>query len=92
MHLYDPVELGIEKDIRMAPERALEELRMLREDIRRSFQYNFKEDNRNDTIYTCPTEASLNNPVNMIVINIRFANQDSYYTFPSALHETRLMG
>jgi len=86
VHLYDADDLGIEKDIRMAQERALEELRMLREDIRRSFQYNFKEDNRNDTTYTCPTEASSNNPVNKIVVYVSFSDQSYPYDFPTFQH------
>ena len=86
MPLYDPEELGIEKDIRMSHERALEELRMFDESINKNFWFNFKDNNRNETIYTRPTEAPINNPVNKIIVYVSFAEQSFPYVFSTFEH------
>ena len=89
VHTHDPDELGLEKNIRMSRERAFEQMQRIWEDNQRTRgNYHFNQDLRNIQKF-CPTEAPLSNPVNKIVINISFADQDSNYTFPSTLHETR---
>ena len=79
-HLYDPTELGIEKNIRMSRERVLEliEIRERRSDsgIFR-FNYNLRSEPESDRIIaTCPYEGI----VNKVIIYMSFADQDTIHT------------
>jgi M6 family metalloprotease-like protein len=82
IHLYDPKELGLEKNLRMSDEQAKKVEEMLEEVDRLIFGGPSLNDNTRSNRVTCPTEADSLNPVNKIIIYVSLADQDPNFTFP----------
>jgi len=84
-HLYNPEEIGLEKDIRMSKERA----EMQRDMVREFNENNFGPFNYNNRStppkYTSPHDRH----VNKIVIYVSLYDQDLNFIFPTAIYNTR---